>query len=1017
MRTHHLLKLLMAAFFVSIISCQQPVNEFFSKNISTGSFTIGGSTIPPTSGLIVKALGPKTIQTNTDGSGNYTFSNMPGGEYRIVVEDNTRFGVPNWGDNRVSVLGNVSGLNIRIFNNSAVDPSFNGNFLTINEIQGKTHLSPYRGQFVKWVPGIVTAKRQFNTTPTVLELYLQNPWPDLDDRTSEGLYINTTQNSAVNVGDLIVIKNGLVDESKLNYPSGSSYRENMPRTQMAVPFSDIVVLGTNFTLPAPILIGAGGRVPPYKSFQSDSLDSVLKPDHDMLDFMESLEHMRVVIQEPLTVGHTDEYGITAIVTDRGRFIRNRTYDGLVLLTPNDYNPEIMFLGNNLGYGASFQRGTQFQGNIVGIVDYSYRQYKIYPTQAYPDFQENLVSHAGRLAATAGGLTVSGFNVENLAPANAANGDAKRIKELAKLIGENLLFPDILGLVEIQDNSGNMDDGTVDANNTLDELKNEINAFANNLNRYNYDWRQINPIHNSEGGEPGGNIRLAFMFNTKRVTFVDRSPSPAQDPNFALEVSSTRSVIPVKSGNDWVLSHSPGRIDPANSNWSSTRRPLVGEFLFQGHRIFVIANHWSAKGGDDPLQGSIQPPVLNTEPKRIEQAKIVANWIGNFLSKDPNANIIALGDFNDFHWSKPLKELEKVGMTNLVWSFPENKRFSYVYNGNAQTLDHFLVSPNLMRYRPEFEYVHMVTRFPDGKAPTDHEPTLVRLNFSESASALDAPAFVTPTPTVNGRAFRARLQVQLNFGGRIYYAVVPSGEMAPSATEIRQGMRLSGASFLSGGSGIYQSGTLNLDAFGLAPNTPYDAYLVTEAATPMRLGPVVKKTFSTTTLAGRPNASNLFISEIIEGSGNNKAVEIANFTGVSVNLSGWNLVRDNNGNGTWGPQFNLSGTISNGSVFVVTRNDADFELTSKANQTAGNVNAFQFNGNDRVALRNGTTVIDVFGFNNNGADFAKDVTFIRSSLVKDPTTNMSIDPRSSPDWIMFPKNYSGDLGGHTYDPEP
>lgn len=129
------------------------------------------------------------------------------------------------------------------------------------------------------------------------------------------------------------------------------------------------------------------------------------------------------------------------------------------------------------------------------------------------------------------------------------------------------------------------------------------------------------------------------------------------------------------------------------------------------------------------------------------------------------------------------------------------------------------------------------------------------------------------------------------------------------------------------------------------------------------------------------------------------------------------MKDNNGNGVWGTQFNLSGTVNSGEVFVVTRNDADFELTSKANQLAGNVNAFQFNGNDRVALRNGTTIIDVFGFDNSGADFAKDVTFIRSSLVKSPTDSMIVDPRSSPDWTQFPKNYSADLGGHFYDPEP
>ncbi len=1004
--------------FVVLVGCQNPAAEFYSKDVSAGSFTISGSTTPTTSGLTVRALGPKTAAVVTDGSGNYSFSDMPAGEYRIVVDDPARFGVPAWGDSRVYLTGNVSGRNFRVFLNTAVDATFNGKFLLIHEIQGKTHFSPYRNQEVRWVPGIVTGKRQFGTTDTVLELYIQNPWPDRDERTSEGLYINTTQDSPVNVGYFIVIKKGTVVESRLNYPSGSSYSENMTRTQISIPFTDIVVVGTGFNLPDPILIGAGGRMPPYKSFQSDNESSVLKPDHDMLDFMESLEHMRVTVQEPLTAGHTDEYNVTPIVTDRGRFIRNRTYDGLPLLKPNDANPEILFLGNNLGFTSSFQRGTQFLGNVTGIVDYSFRQYKIYPTEPYPDIQETLREHVATLGPIAGGLTVASFNVENLAPNTAPNGDGARIQALARLIGNNLRFPDILALVEIQDNSGHLNDGTVDANVTLNQLKTAINNYGNDTNRYDYDWRQINPIHNQEGGEPGGNIRLAFMFNKRRVTFVDRQPSPVTDPLFAQEVSSTRKVLPVRIGSDWVLSHSPGRIDPANANWASTRRPLVGEFLIQGHRLFLIANHWSAKGGDNPLQGNIQPPVLNSEPKRIEQARIVAQWIRDFLSKDPNANIIALGDFNDFYWSNPLKELESAGMYNLGYLTPENRRFSYVYNGNAQTLDHILVSPNLRKFSPEFEYVHVVTYLPDGKAPTDHEPALARFHFVPSFPSIEAPAFVGIYPTAGGRAYRARLQAQLNVPGRLFYAVVEAGSTPPSATEIRQGFRINGGPFLSGGSGYFTTGTLLLNAVGLSPATNYSVYFVTEAEAAFRFGPVIAKNFSTTSLSGRPVATGLFISEIIEGSGNNKAVEIANYTGSSVTLDpDWNIVRDNNGNGIWGTPFNLSGTVNPGDVFVVTRNDADFELTSKAHQTAGNVNAFQFNGNDQVALRNGTTVIDVFGFNNGGADFAKDVTFIRSSMVKDPKDDMGIDPRSSADWIQFPKNYSADLGRHTYDPEP
>lgn len=90
----------------------------------------------------MRALGPKVATTVTDGSGNYSFRDLPAGDYRVVIEDLARFGVPAWGDSRVLVLANVTGRNFRIFLNTAVDASFDGRFLLIHEIQGRTHISP-----------------------------------------------------------------------------------------------------------------------------------------------------------------------------------------------------------------------------------------------------------------------------------------------------------------------------------------------------------------------------------------------------------------------------------------------------------------------------------------------------------------------------------------------------------------------------------------------------------------------------------------------------------------------------------------------------------------------------------------------------------------------------------------------------------------------------------------------------------------------------------------------------------
>ena len=63
-------------------------------------------------------------------------------------------------------------------------------------------------------------------------------------------------------------------------------------------------------------------------------------------------------------------------------------------------------------------------------------------------------------------------------------------------------------------------------------------------------------------------------------------------------------------------------------------PLAGEFMFGGQKVFVVANHWSCKGGDDPLFGPIQPPVQGSEAKRVQQAQVVADFVDEIYAKDP-----------------------------------------------------------------------------------------------------------------------------------------------------------------------------------------------------------------------------------------------------------------------------------------------------------------------------------------------------------------------------------------------
>src|SRR5687768_5235445 len=107
------------------------------------------------------------------------------------------------------------------------------------------------------------------------------------------------------------------------------------------------------------------------------------------------------------------------------------------------------------------------------------------------------------------------------------------------------------------------------------------------------------------------------------------------------------------------------------------------------------------------------------------------------------------------------------------------------------------------------------------------------------------------------------------------------------------------------------------------------------------------------------STELFISEYIEGSSNNKTIEIFNDTGAPVNLgtNGYNIQMFFNGSATAGLTINLTGTVATGDVFVLAQSAANATILAQADQTNG---AGWFNGDDAVVLSKGTVIIDSIG---------------------------------------------------------
>ncbi|GAB3738422.1 endonuclease/exonuclease/phosphatase family protein [Spirosoma lituiforme] len=578
----------------------------------------------------------------------------------------------------------------------------------IRSIQGTTHISPLNGQAVNNVQGIVTGLRNNG-------FYMQDPNPDSDDRTSEGIFVFQNATPTVPVGASVTV-GGTVSEFR---SGGSSGGNNLTTTQINTP--TVTVLSTGNALPAATILGNGGRTIPTQIIEDQTGDVetsglTFDPASDGIDFYESLEGMLVAINNPVTVSPTLSANTIWVLADNGANATGRTPRGGVAISASDFNPEriLLYTGGGGSFPATSLTAINVNAGIsslTGVMDYFGGDYEVLPSTALTITPSTLTREASTLVPTANQLTVATFNVENLDP----NDGATKFGNLASRIVNNLKSPDIINLEEIQDNNGATNNGTVDASTTFQTLINAITAAGGPT----YSYKQIDPVNGQDGGEPGGNIRVGFLFNAARVTFIDRAGG-----------TSTAAVTVTNVGGQPQLSFSPGRIDPTNSAFSSSRKPLVGEFVFNGQKIFVIANHFNSKGGDQGLFGKTQPPVLSSEAQRNQQATIVRNFVSSIQAIDPNASIVVAGDLNDFQFSNPLNILKGSGptsLTTLVETLPANEQYTYNFGGNAQVIDHIMVSSGLRSRLDAYDVVHINSEFFD--QDSDHDPSVARFTIN------------------------------------------------------------------------------------------------------------------------------------------------------------------------------------------------------------------------------------------------------------------------------------------------
>ena len=566
--------------------------------------------------------------------------------------------------------------------------------MKIGDIQGAAHTSPYENAIAR-VTGTVTR--------TAADTFVIQGESDGNNDTSDAIFVEAAGHD-YKVGDVVTVEGQVTEQG-----GGTDL------TTTTIIADEHTKTGTA-ELPAPLYIGKD-VVAPLKNIDNDGL-KLFEPADDAIDFYESLEGMRVAVENAKIVA--PQSGGTTVVVPNVEGLTFNSLGGLNIAKDN-YNPSRIFVDAGKNNATS---GDSFKGDIVGVMGYDSSNFKLFTTEALPELVTNVhkedVTH---IEADAAKLTLATYNIENFSATTAA----AKVKGIAGHIAKNLKSPDVVVLTEVQDNDGAADSGNTDASKSYEALIAEVKA----LTGIEYKWTDIAPENNKDGGAPGGNIRPGFLYNPERVTLQQGTKG-----------SATEGTAWKKDGS---LTLNPGRV--MEHAQEDTRKALAAQFTFNktGEAFTVIGAHLNSKGGDEPLFGKNQPATLHSEAERIELAAAIQNFIQKGLKENPKANIFVAGDMNDFEFSASVQALKGNTLTNMIDELEATDRFTYSFEGNNQVLDHIFVTHNLAK-TAKVDAIHVNANVLEANGSfSDHDPLLVQVELQKQETEVEETPEVKPTP--------------------------------------------------------------------------------------------------------------------------------------------------------------------------------------------------------------------------------------------------------------------------------
>lgn len=604
----------------------------------------------------------------------------------------------------------------------------------IYEIQGSGTASPLVGQTVI-TEGIVTGDYQDGDADTSRNLrgyYLQDETGDGNLSTSDGIFVfESSLITDVNVGDRLRIT--------------GTVTEFFGETQISASTVEI--------------IGSGSVAP--SSIDLPTLSTVLNADGELIANLEQYEGMLVNFPETLTVTelfNLDRFGELR-VSEGGRLrqftqlnqpsvsgyqahledIASRTItidDGLTIQNPDPIiypSPELS-ANNPLRMGDTV---TGLTGNVRfsrGSGGFGDEAYRIMPTVDPSFVNENVRPQTPD--PVNGDLTIASLNVlnyfttldepgnssgpNNLNPRGADNQQEFERQQEKLVTAIATIDADILGLVELEntdtDNNGN--------DVVLDNLVNAVNTA---LGAPVYDYI-------STGFIGGDAIKVGMIYKPSAVNPVG---------NFAILDSSV----------------DPTFIDDRN-------RPVLAQ-TFDGvvtnERLTIAVNHFKSKG-QSGLTDTSDPNFDQGDGQsfwnavRTDAANALTNWLTTDPTNSGDPDFLIIGDLNAYAQEDPITAIEAAGYTNLISQFVGPDAYSFVFDGQAGTLDYALANASLaaqvtgatdwhanadeadaLDYNLDFGRNPSLFNGQDPFRHSDHDPLLVGLNWGNNYNEINGTA--------------------------------------------------------------------------------------------------------------------------------------------------------------------------------------------------------------------------------------------------------------------------------------